>query len=106
MTFTLPPLDVSLGKTLVWYLLAEDPDSDTRVKITYRHGPSPEILEGSQDLYDTGGTTGIKRGLDGNPADLDVTKFEYLVLAITVSDRSAASLKGVTLSLWAGSVPF
>jgi hypothetical protein len=100
-------VDRSMAKSLTWSIAVEGVDSDTRLVLGLWAGPNPEHLVVQTDLYDSGGTNGVKRGTVNPSAVTDVSRFGAARVELYLQKVDAGSgQKSGSFSAWVDVKPF
>lgn len=89
------------------YVLVHEVSADTRIAIAFQHGPDGENwTPGSSDLFDSGGSTGIKIGLSATGTPVDLTGVDQVNIIPKIQEISATNVVTARISVWVILTPF
>ena len=97
------------AKSLSLYLLVQNEDEDTQLRVSWAHGPDGNnFVSESTYLYDSGDSEGVKTGMQASSAATDVTRVDIIAPALEILLRSGGTGTGKSakVSVWAILKPF
>ena len=115
--YRLPVLTEALNaKSCSIYVMVHSVDGDTRVSVSWAHGPQFSATLGpdskvwavdANPLFDSLDSAGISEGMNVSSSTTDITRADVLAPAVEVEKISAGSgQKTATVSVWAVLKPF
>ena len=85
------------------YVLVHEAETDTAVKIAYRHSPDGVNWATGANLYDS--TTAIADGMNASDAGVDISFVAKMMPTVSINDLSTGGVTA-TLSAWIVLKPF
>ena len=96
-------IDALSAKHAAAYVLVHQADSNTEVKIAYRHSPDGVNWATGANLYDS--TTAIADGMNASDAGVDISFVAKMMPTVSINDLSTGGVTA-TLSAWIVLKPF
>jgi hypothetical protein len=100
-------VDVLAAKSGSVYLLVHEVSDDSRIAISFQHGPDSENwTDGSDDLFDSGAGGEISPGLHATSTPVSLVGVDQLNIIPKIQEISATNPVSATISVWLVLVPF